>query len=54
MSRTSSTSATRAERTNDFTVLAARGLTLTEVGYPADELLGARAERTESARRDRE
>ena len=41
------------ERTNDFTVLAARGLTLTEVGYPADELLGERAERTR-ARRDRE
>ena len=42
-----------AERTNDFTVLAARGLTLTEVGYPDDELLGARAEQTR-ARRDRE
>ena len=41
------------ERTNDFTVLAARGLTLTEVGYPADELLAARAEQTR-ARRDRE
>ena len=41
------------ERTNDFTVLAARGLTLTEVGYPADDLLGERAERTR-ARRDRE
>ncbi|MGA1827812.1 tRNA pseudouridine(38-40) synthase TruA, partial [Microbacterium sp.] len=43
----------RAERTNEFTVLAARGLTLTEVGYPPDELLGARAEQTR-ARRDRE
>ena len=43
----------RAERTNEFTVLAARGLTLTEVGYPLDELLGARAEQTR-ARRDRE
>ena len=42
-----------AERTNDFTVLAARGLTLTEVGYPSDELLAARAEQTR-ARRDRE
>jgi tRNA pseudouridine38-40 synthase len=41
------------ERTSEFTVLAARGLTLTEVGYPADDLLGARAERTR-ARRDRE
>ena len=27
------------ERTSDFTVIAARGLTLTEVGYPADDLL---------------
>jgi tRNA pseudouridine38-40 synthase len=34
-------------------VLAARGLTLTEVGYPADELLAARAEQTR-ARRDSE
>jgi tRNA pseudouridine38-40 synthase len=34
-------------------VLAARGLTLTEVGYPADELLAQRAEQTR-ARRDRE
>jgi tRNA pseudouridine38-40 synthase len=42
-----------AERTNEFTVLAARGLTLTEVGYPDDLLLGARAEQTR-ARRDRE
>lgn len=41
------------QRTNAFTVLAARGLTLTEVGYPADELLAARAEQTR-ARRDRE
>ncbi len=41
------------ERTNAFTVLAARGLTLTEVGYPADDLLGARADQTR-ARRDRE
>ncbi|MDQ0726332.1 tRNA pseudouridine(38-40) synthase TruA [Microbacterium sp. W4I20] len=38
-------------RTSEFKVLAARGLTLTEVGYPADELLSARAEQTR-ARRD--
>lgn len=42
-----------AERTSRFSVLAARGLTLTEVGYPADELLAARAEQTR-ARRERE
>jgi tRNA pseudouridine38-40 synthase len=41
------------ERTNEFTVLAARGLTLTEVGYPDDALLAARAEQTRN-RRDRE
>lgn len=41
------------ERTSAFTVLAARGLTLAEVGYPADALLAARAEQTR-ARRDRE
>jgi len=40
-------------RTSEFKVLAARGLTLTEVGYPADELLGARAVQTR-ARRDRD
>ncbi|WAA66998.1 tRNA pseudouridine(38-40) synthase TruA [Microbacterium oxydans] len=38
-------------RTSEFKVLAARGLILTEVGYPADELLSARAEQTR-ARRD--
>ncbi|HJB63111.1 MAG TPA: tRNA pseudouridine(38-40) synthase TruA [Candidatus Microbacterium pullistercoris] len=38
-------------RTSAFTVLDARGLTLTEVGYPADDQLAARAERTR-ARRD--
>lgn len=38
-------------RTNEVKVLAARGLTLTEVGYPADDLLAARAEQTR-ARRD--
>ena len=40
-------------RTSEFTVLAARGLTLEEVGYPSDDLLAARAEQTR-ARRDRE
>jgi tRNA pseudouridine38-40 synthase len=39
------------QRTSEFKVLAARGLTLTEVGYPADELLATRAEQTR-ARRD--
>lgn len=39
-------------RTSEFKVLAARGLILTEVGYPSDELLAARAEQTR-ARRDR-
>jgi len=37
-------------RTNEIKVLAARGLTLTEVGYPADELLAARAEQTRARR----
>jgi len=41
------------ERTSEFKVLAARGLTLTEVGYPADDLLDARAVQTR-ARRARE
>ncbi len=41
------------ERTSAFPVLAARGLTLAEVGYPADDLLAARAAQTR-ARRDRE
>lgn len=41
------------ERTSAFAVLAARGLTLAEVGYPADDLLAARAEQTR-ARRDAE
>lgn len=40
------------ERVPEVKVLAARGLTLTEVGYPADELLAQRAEQTR-ARRDR-
>ena len=39
------------ERTSAFPVLAARGLTLVEVGYPADELLASRADVTR-ARRD--
>lgn len=40
-------------RTSEFKVLAARGLTLTEVGYPDDHLLADRAEQTR-ARRDAE
>ena len=38
------------ERTSEFKVLAARGLTLTEVGYPADEELAGRAEQTRARR----
>ena len=37
-------------RTPEIKVLAARGLTLTEVGYPADELLATRAEQTRARR----
>ncbi len=37
-------------RTAAVKVLAARGLTLTEVGYPADDLLAARAEQTRAHR----
>lgn len=37
-------------RTSETKVLAARGLTLTEVGYPADDLLGLRAEQTRARR----
>jgi len=37
-------------RTADTKVLAARGLVLTEVGYPADELLATRAEQTRNRR----
>src|SRR5690606_16500248 len=37
-------------RTSEFKVLAARGLTLIEVGYPADDLLAARAEQTRARR----
>lgn len=40
-------------RTSAFKVLPARGLTLAEVGYPADDLLASRAEQTR-ARRDSE
>lgn len=39
------------ERVPEVKVLAARGLTLTEVGYPSDDLLALRAEQTR-ARRD--
>lgn len=42
-----------AERTSAFTVAPARGLTLIEVGYPADDALEARAAQTR-ARRDAE
>ncbi|CAN7189333.1 tRNA pseudouridine(38-40) synthase TruA [Microbacterium sp. LjRoot45] len=38
------------ERTSETKVLAARGLTLTEVGYPPDELLAVRAEQTRKRR----
>lgn len=37
-------------RTSEVKVLAARGLTLTEVGYPADDLLEARAVQTRARR----
>lgn len=37
-------------RTSEFKVLAARGLTLTEVGYPDDELLATRAAQTRARR----
>ncbi|MRX44279.1 tRNA pseudouridine synthase A [Agromyces kandeliae] len=38
------------ERTSAFKVLPAKGLTLTEVGYPADEELADRAEQTRARR----
>ena len=38
------------ERSNEFAVMPARGLTLAEVGYPADALLGQRAELTRQRR----
>ena len=37
-------------RTSEFKVLPARGLVLTEVGYPADHLLAARAAQTRNRR----
>lgn len=37
-------------RTSEFKVLAARGLTLTEVGYPADDQLAVRAAQTRTRR----
>lgn len=37
-------------RTSETKVLAARGLTLTEVGYPSDDLLAQRAEQTRRRR----
>ena len=40
-----------ARRTGFMQACAARGLTLTEVGYPADELLESRAEQTRAVRR---
>lgn len=39
-----------AERTNDFIVMPARGLTLVQVAYPEDALLAARAELTRARR----
>ncbi|WP_165068876.1 tRNA pseudouridine(38-40) synthase TruA [Marisediminicola senii] len=38
------------ERTSDFKVMPAKGLTLMEVGYPPDAELGARAEQTRAHR----
>jgi tRNA pseudouridine38-40 synthase len=38
------------ERTSAFKVLPAKGLTLTEVGYPAEEEMAARAEQTRARR----
>lgn len=38
------------QRTSAFKVLAARGLVLAEVGYPADDLLATRAEQTRARR----
>lgn len=40
------------ERTSAFPVLAARGLTLMEVGYPADDQLASRADATRARRDD--
>ncbi len=41
-----------AERTSEFKVMPARGLTLIEVGYPPDDELGARASQTRARRGD--
>jgi tRNA pseudouridine38-40 synthase len=40
------------ERTAEFKVLPAKGLTLVEIGYPADEDLAARAEQTRARRQE--
>lgn len=40
----------QAARTNEFAVVAAKGLTLAEVGYPPDDELGLRAEQTRAKR----
>ena len=42
------------ERTSAFPVLAARGLTLMEVGYPADDQLASRADTTRARRGEEE
>jgi tRNA pseudouridine38-40 synthase len=39
-----------ARRSSEFKVMPAKGLTLIEVGYPADDELGARAEQTRAKR----
>jgi len=41
---------TEAQRTSEFKVMPARGLTLVEVGYPPDDELQARAEQTRARR----
>jgi tRNA pseudouridine38-40 synthase len=40
------------ERTSEFKVMPARGLTLIEVGYPPDAELAARTEQTRARRPD--
>lgn len=40
----------RGERTSEFKVMPARGLTLVEVGYPPDDQLAARTEQTRARR----
>jgi tRNA pseudouridine38-40 synthase len=39
-----------AQRTSEFKVMPAAGLTLIEVGYPEDGALGARADQTRARR----